>query len=110
MAYAALGNKEQAWECYWQALDITEEIGDQEGKSRVLRNISAIYLDEHRHDLALAALLLAKDVLNETQNPGRNKMQRDIDKLRNEIGDEQFEVLLTSIEPQAQQLMEQARQ
>jgi hypothetical protein len=102
--------KEQAWECYWQALDITEEIGDQEGNSRVLRNISAIYLDEHRHDLALAALLLAKDALNEMQNPGRNKMQRDIDKLRNEIGDEQFEVLLTRIEPQAQQLMEQARQ
>ena len=44
------------------------------------------------------------------QNPDRNKMQRDIDKLRNEIGDEQFEVLLTRIEPQAQQLMEQARQ
>ncbi len=110
MAYAGLGNKEQAWGCYWQALEITEEIGDQEGNSRVLRNISMIYLDEHRHDLALAALLLAKDVLNEMQNPDRNKMQRDIDKLRNEIGDEQFEVLLTRIEPQAQQLMEQARQ
>ena len=89
-------------------MDITEAIGDQAGRGKVLYNIGALYLDEQRYDLALASLLLAKGVLGDLQNPLRDVTQKRIDTLHKTLGDEQFTTLLAQIEPQASQIVEQA--
>jgi hypothetical protein len=73
-----------------------------------LWNIGALFFQEHRYDIALASLLLARDIFEEIQSPNRDGVGNWIDDLREEIGEEQFATLLARVEPQASQIVEQA--
>jgi hypothetical protein len=74
----------------------------------VLRNLGKLYLDQQRYEFALATLLLARNILNEVQSSYCDESQRGIETLRTTVGEEQFTVLLARVEPQAQQIVEQA--
>jgi hypothetical protein len=60
------------------------------------------------YDVALASLLLARDIFEEVQSPNRDAVQNWIDSLREEAGEEQFTTLLAQVEPQASQIVERA--
>ncbi len=106
--YEILGNKQQAMAYYKAALNIAEEVEDHEGQGKTLRNVGKLYLDQQRYEVALASLLLARDILNEAQSSYCDESQRGINTLRKAVGDEEFVSLLARIEPQAQKIVEQA--
>lgn len=106
--YASLGQIERARECYKEARSINRKMEDAEGEGKTLRNIGMLYHEQQHYDSTLAALLLAKRIFNQLQSPYQDSVQTEIETLRKEIGEEQFAVLLTQVEPQAEQLLQQA--
>lgn len=107
LVYNALGQKEQARENYEQALRIRREAGDSKGEAKTLRNLGVIYFDQTHYDLALASLLVAKQIFEEIQSPIRELTQSVIDTVHEKIGEDQFAALLAQIEPRASQILEQ---
>ena len=103
-----LGNKQQAMHYYKEALSIAQEVEDREGQGKTLRNLGKLYLDQQLYEVALASLLLAQNILNEAQSPYYDESQRGIDTLRKAVGDQEYTALLALVEPQAQQIVEQA--
>jgi tetratricopeptide (TPR) repeat protein len=103
-----LGNKQQAMQYYKEALNIAQEVEDHEGQGKTLRNLGKLYLDQQRYEVALASLLLARNILNEAQSSYCDESQRGIDTLRKAVGEEEFVALLAKVEPQAKQIVEQA--
>jgi tetratricopeptide (TPR) repeat protein len=105
---ASDGDYRQARAYEMEALAISSEIADQEGRGKILRNLGQVCLGEQRYPEALAFLLCARSILDEVQSPGREKVQEYMDRLRREVGDEEFFSLLTDVEPRAEALVEQA--
>src|SRR5260370_33529033 len=66
-----------------------------------------LFLDQQYYEVALASLLLAKNILNEIQSSYYDESQRGIDTLRKVVGEEEFAILLAKVEPQAQNIVEQ---
>lgn len=106
--YEILGHKQQAMERYKQALSIAREIEDHEGQGKTLRNLGKLYLDQQQYKVALASLLLARDILNRIQSTYCDESERGIETLRKTIGEEAFAALLAKVEPRAEQVIEQA--
>ncbi len=106
--YESLGQKQQAMEYYRQALGVAREVEDREGQGKALRNMGKLYLDQQRYEVALAALLLARDMLSEVQSSYYEESQRGIKTLRKAVGEEEFAGLLAEVEPQAREIVEQA--
>ena len=102
-----LGHEQQAMEYYKEALSIAREIQDHEGQGKALRNMGKLFLDQQHYEVALASLLLAKNILNEIQSSYYDESQRGIDTLRKVVGEEEFAILLAKVEPQAQNIVEQ---
>jgi tetratricopeptide (TPR) repeat protein len=103
-----LGNKQQAMRYYKEALSIAQEVEDREGQGKTLRNLGKLYLDQQLYEVALASLLLAQNILNEAQSPYYGESQRGIDTLRKAIGEEKYTTLVAQVEPQVQQIVDQA--
>jgi tetratricopeptide (TPR) repeat protein len=103
-----LGHEQQAMEYYKEALSIAREIQDHEGQGKALRNMGKLFLDQQHYQVALASLLLAKNILNEIQSSYYDESQRGIDTLHKLVGEEEFAILLAKVEPQAQNIVEQA--
>lgn len=105
---ASDGDYRQARAYEMEALAISSEIADREGRGKIFRNLGQICLGEKRYPESLAFLLCARNILDEVQSPGREKVQEYMDHLRLEVGDEEFFSLLTDVEPRAQALVKQA--
>jgi tetratricopeptide (TPR) repeat protein len=108
LLYNSLGNKEQALVYFQQALDISREVGDRSGEGTTLWNIGVLYFKQTRYNVALACILLARGIFEEIQSPDRDKVQGWIDDLHQKVGRKRFATLLSQVEPQAQQIVEQA--
>jgi tetratricopeptide (TPR) repeat protein len=90
-----------------EALEIVSEVADREGRGKIYHNFGQICLVQKRYAEALAFLLCARSILEEVQSPGREKLLDSIDRLHQEVGDERFFELLSSVEPRADLLVEQ---
>ncbi len=108
--YDALGKKQEALSYYEQSLAIRREVGDRGGEGTTLYNMGALYFEQGHYYVALASLLLARDIFEEVQSPNRDSVQSWIDGLRKEIGEKQFAALQAQVEPHASQIVEQALQ
>ncbi|TMF48537.1 MAG: tetratricopeptide repeat protein [Chloroflexi bacterium] len=102
-----LGQKQPALEYYKQALSIAREVEDHEGEGKTLRNLGKLYLDQQRYEAALAALLLARDMLGEIQSTYYVESERGITTLRKTVGENVFTTLLANVEPRASYIVEQ---
>jgi len=106
--YIILGKKKLAFKYLEQALCILQEVKDQRGESLVLENISILCLDQHRYDIALASLILADGILEELKHPHGKEISGSIEKIHQELGEQQFFSLLATVQPQAQQILDRA--
>lgn len=106
--YAKLGQKQEALRYFKEALDITREMGGRYAEGTTLHNIGTLYFAKTDYSVALAYFLLARSIFEEIQSPNRDEVQKWIDYLREEIGKEQFAILLAQVEPQAAQIVEQS--
>jgi tetratricopeptide (TPR) repeat protein len=101
------GDYKRAWEYCLEALKISDEVADQEGRGKILRNLGQVCMAQKRYPVALAFLLCARTLLEEVQSPGREKLLVYIDQIHQELGDEAFFELLSSVEARAEILVEQ---
>ena len=105
--YEILGQKQPALKYYKQALSTAREVEDHEGEGKTLRNLGKLYLDQQRYEAALAALLLARDMLGEIQSTYYVESERGITTLRKTVGENVFTTLLANVEPRASYIVEQ---
>lgn len=101
------GNYISAREYCLEALEISAEIADQEGRGKIFLNLGQICFAQKRFAEALAFWLCARNILEEVQTPGREKILAYIDRLHSEAGDEAFFELLNSVEARPEILVEQ---
>ena len=111
VVYEYQGKKDEARKHYREALSIDKAIRNRKGEGLTLWSIGNLYFDEGNYDVALASYLLARDIFGELRFPERVVvMQRQIDNIcrLRKVDENHFATLLASVEPQAQQVVEQA--
>lgn len=104
----ALDRQEEAFKSYKKALDIVREVGDRLEEGATLQNVGMLYLKQRRYDLALACFLLAKVTFEEMRSLDREEVQRWIDRLCQEVGEEESLSLFAQVELHLNQIAEQA--
>jgi hypothetical protein len=67
-----------------------------------------LFLEKAHYHVALACFLLAKKIFEEIQSPHRDEVQKCMDDLRGNVGDEQYSTMLKKVASQAPQIVEQA--
>ncbi len=105
--YRDLGQKQKALDYYQQALTIFQNRRNRLNEGVTLLNIGTLFLRQQQYKEALAALLLANQIFEEVTSPNLGKVQREMDLLREGIGEQQFATLRGQVEPQAQQIIVQ---
>jgi len=108
MTYSSLGMEEEAFRCYKEALIIHRNASALGWEGGMLNNLGALYYRRQLYKIALAFFLLARDAFEAIQSPDRDLVQQWIDGLHQKVGEEQFTALLSQVESQAQQIVEQA--
>lgn len=108
MVYADLGENNQAQNYYSRSLSIRREIGDSNGEGVTLYNIGKLFLQMRSFDISLASFLLAKKIFDEIRSPNYEATLGWINKLHQEVGDQQFNELLAIAESHSKQLVDQA--
>ena len=106
--YHTLRQQERAREFLKRALNISRELGDRWGEGETLHEIGKLYFGQYSYDSALACFLLAQNLLTEVKSPDRDGTQSSIEALHRLVGDEQFTTILAKVEPEAQQIVDQA--
>ena len=104
--YYVLGQVERAIEYYEQALAIAREIGDKRGEGHWLNNLGVVFKDLENHDLALACYLLARKIRREIGGTKIETTENNIIELKNKIGKEEFQKLLDTVEPKAEEIIQ----
>lgn len=107
-AYTLLAKKGDAFKSYKEALVIFQEIKDRWREGETLFEIGKFFYEKEHYDVTLSFFLLAVNIFIELHYPYLDEAQSWIEKVRNELGAEKFSALLASVEPQTQQVAEQA--
>ena len=101
-----LGQVEKAIEYYEQALVISKQIGDRRGEGNWLNNLGVVLGDIEKYDLALACYLLARKIRIEIGTPEIEKTENSINELKTKIGTDEFQKLMATVEPNAEELIQ----
>ena len=91
-----------------EALHIDKRVENPRGEGWILHNIGLLYFNWRRFDVALASFLLAKGIFQELGSPNVFEIDHDLGNLHEQVGEEQFTTLLAQVEPEADQIVEQA--
>ncbi len=102
LAYYSVGQVEKAIQYYEKALAIAQEIGDRRGEGNHLNNLGFAFQMEKKYREALACYLLAKEILIE---PNIRTTESNINNLKEELGENEFETLIKEIEPRAEEII-----
>ena len=105
-AHSDLGQVERAIEYYEQALAIAKEIGDRRGEGTLLNNLGVAFKDLEKYDLALACYFLAIKIRREIGDPKIETTENNIDDIKTKIGKEEFQKLLDTVEPKAEEIIQ----
>ena len=105
--YAELGQKERALEYYMQALQVHQEVGDRVGEGPTLHTMGTLYGEREQYDIALACYLRAKIIFAEAESPEGEAIQKEIDGLRGQVGEERFRRLMAEVEPRVEEIVAQ---
>src|SRR6266567_2575512 len=97
----------QAMDYLKQAIRINKEVGDSEGEARSFYTLGLLSLHKHRPELALTCFLHAKSIFEKGQSTLLIETRSYINKLHQEVGDEQYNALQALDEPQIQSIVEQ---
>jgi len=103
-----LGNKQKALRYYREALSIRREVGDRKGEGTTLHNIGIVLLEQHNYRAGLASILLAKRLYEQVESPYVEYTAEVLDGIRQSLDDKEYAALLKEVEPQAQQIVEEA--
>ena len=105
-AYDVQGQVERAIEYHEQALAISREIGDRRGEGTWLNNLGVTFKDLKKYDVALACYLLARKIRIEIRDPEIERTENEINDIRNKIGKVEFQKLMDTVEPKAEEIIQ----
>jgi len=77
---------------YKQSLKIKEELGDKRGTISTLEQMGRIYEERREYTLALQAYFTIFSILKSLNSPYAQLAAKDLAKLRNKMGEEEFDV------------------
>src|SRR6266516_6683412 len=106
--YVDLGERQRALKYFEEAWHIYRRVGNRRREGGILYNIGLLYFKWQGYEVALASLLLARNIFRELESPDVFETENYIGKLHEQVGEERFTTLLAQVEPQAQQIVEQA--
>jgi len=106
VAYSELGQMDRSIEYYKQALAIAKEIGDRRGGGKELNNLGVAFEDLKKYDLALACYLLARKIRKEIRDPKIETTENNINGLKKKMGKKEFQKLLETVEPKAEEIVQ----
>jgi len=104
--YSALQKGEESLKYLEEAWLILREVGDRWGEGETLHSIGKLYFAQNIYEVALSCFVLAKKILSELQNQLHEETQIWIEKIQNELGEEQFAALKITLGAGAQEIME----
>jgi tetratricopeptide (TPR) repeat protein len=81
---------EQAQQLYLQSLEIKEQLGDQHGQATVAHNLGMLARQQGDLEKALTYLVQAYVLFDSLRSPSRDTAQREIAKIRSQIGEATF--------------------
>jgi tetratricopeptide (TPR) repeat protein/CHAT domain-containing protein len=90
--YYLQGNYEETLGKYKQSLKIKEELGDKRGTISTLEQMGRIYEERREYTLALQAYFTIFSILKSLNSPYAQLAAKDLAKLRNKMGEEEFDV------------------
>ena len=64
------------------------------------------FKDLEKYDLALACYLLARKIHKEIRDPRIEKTENSINELKTKIGAEEFQKLMATVEPKAEEIVQ----
>lgn len=76
------------------------------GEGEALHGIGKLYFAQNVYEVALSCFVLAKKILSELQNQLHEETQIWIEKIQNELGEDQFAILLTTLGADSQEKAE----
>ena len=91
-----------------KAFSSNKKIGNYLEVVSTLYDVSAIYLDQHSYDRALAVLLMIQNDYGKIQSPKQKDINALQDLLRANIGEKAYPDLLAQVEPNYTELVKQA--
>jgi len=110
LTYSNLGDVKSAIEFYEKALKIAQEIGDIEGEGTWIGYLGSAYYDKgdmknavECNEEAFACYFLAEDML--TEEPELVKLEFNLQNLKKELGEKEFEKLAASVKPRAEDIL-----
>jgi len=106
--YRTLDKFEDSLQYLRDALYIRNAIGDIEGKGMTTWNIGILYYQLNQYDISLAALLLAKNFLEEAQSPSVRDEKSLIDILYRKLGKQSFDQLFAQVSKNSTLIVEDA--
>ncbi len=105
----SLEEREQSLEYNKQALKIQRETNDYEGEGRTLHNIGMLYLKRGQLAYGFACIRLALYNFETTKSTSDcENEKRILEELQEATSDKDYTMLLTAVEPQTYQIVEQA--
>lgn len=105
----ALETREKSFEYYKRALKVQREINEREGEGKTLHTIGMIFLKRGHLAYGFACIRLALYIFETLKSiSNRDNEKRILEELRSAIGNEEYQTLIITIEPQAYQVVEQA--
>ncbi len=104
-AYSDLGQVEKAIQYYEKALAIAQETGDRRGEGTWLNNLGVIFEDKKKYSEALAYYYLSRDIRKEIKDPNIKTTESNLEKMKKQLGEKEFEKLKAEVEPRAAEIV-----
>ena len=105
--YQVTGEIEKGIGYYKKALAISNEIGDRHGEISCLNNIGSAFGDKRKYKEAFACFLYSKNICTEINHFELKKTESNLEKLKKELGEKEFEKLEAEVAPKAKEIVNQ---
>jgi hypothetical protein len=79
------------------------------GEGTLLNNLGVVFKDLKKYDLALACYLLARKIRIEIRDPEIERTENNIKELKTKIGERKFQKLMDTVEPKAEEIIQECQ-
>ena len=91
------GNFKEAMEFYSDSMKIKEELGDKQGIATLLSQMGRLFEKKDNMKNAVFSYMLALKIFDELNSPNKELAKKDVDRIKNYLGEEDFNKILLEI-------------
>jgi tetratricopeptide (TPR) repeat protein len=105
IAYCNLRQRNEAIEYYKKALKIAQDLNYKRDKSTWLGSLGTAFGYEKKYREAMACYLLSRDIRIQIRDPNLKTTESNLNKLKDELGEKEFEKLEAEVAPRAEEIV-----